>query len=172
MSHKIGNSSDAIITINNGTYLAPAVGTYVTKYGCITGYSYGTVTATNAVITSNIGTTIFGMTIASISSGAGSIPGDSGGPYLAANAFCGVHHGHLSSDNSTVIFTPYSLILQGGFSAIGEHICARWTDIGPANHSGYCTICNETIYEVHSKYWDNFYGECTRCGRRDLIMVG
>ncbi len=44
LSHKIGDSSDGLITITGGTYLSPAVGTYVTKYGYKTGYSYGTVT--------------------------------------------------------------------------------------------------------------------------------
>ncbi len=171
MSHKIGSSSDGLITINGGTYLSPAVGTYVTKYGYRTGYSYGTVTATNVSISPGTDMTISGMTKVSISTGAGSVPGDSGGPYLVGDAFCGVNHGHSSDDSTTVFFTPYSLILQGGFSAIGKHNCSEWTDTGPATHSGYCSICDETIYEAHSEHWNSFYGRCIRCGRTDPIVV-
>lgn len=171
MSHKIGSSKDGLITITGGTYLSPAVGTYVTKYGYKTGYSHGTVTATNVSISPGTDMTISGMTKVSISSGKGSEPGDSGGPYLAGNAFCGVHHGVSTSDSTTVYFTPYSLISQGGFSAIGKHNCVRWTDTGPATHSGYCSVCDETIYEAHAEYWNGFYGKCIRCGRTDPIVL-
>lgn len=170
MSHKIGDTSGDLITITGGTYLCPAVGTYVTKYGYRTGYSYGTVTATNISISPATGLTITGMTEVSITRGIGSEPGDSGGPYLAGNAFCGVHHGNLTSDKTTVFFTPYSLISQGGFSAIGNHDFARWTDTGPATHSGYCSVCDETIYEAHAEHWNDIYGMCIRCGRTDPIV--
>ena len=171
LSHKIGDSSDDLITITGETYLSPAVGTYVTKYGYKTGYSYGTVTATNVSISPATGMTITGMTRVSITSGDGSEGGDSGGPYLVGDAFCGVHHGHRKSDNKIVYFTPYSLILQGGFSAIGTHDCASWTDTGPSTHRSYCSICNETVYEAHSEHWDDLYGKCVRCGRTDPIVV-
>lgn len=171
LSHKIGDSSDGLITITSGTYLSPAVGTYVTKYGYKTGYSYGTVTATNVSLRPATDMTITGMTRVSITSGDGSEGGDSGGPYLAGNAFCGVHHGHLTSDKTTVFFTPYSLILQGGFTAIGNHDCTRWTDTSPSTHSSYCSVCDEIIYEAHAEHWNDFYGKCIRCGRTDPIAV-
>ena len=143
----------------------------MTKYGYKTGYSYGTVTATNVSISPATGMTITGMTRVSITSGDGSEGGDSGGPYLVGDAFCGVHHGHRKSDNKIVYFTPYSLILQGGFSAIGTHDCASWTDTGPSTHRSYCSICNETVYEAHSEHWDDLYGKCVRCGRTDPIVA-
>lgn len=170
-SHKIGNSTDGYITIEGGTYLSPAVGTYVTKYGYRTGYSYGTVTATNVSVTPATGTIITGMTQVSISQGEGGLPGDSGGPYLVGDAFCGVHHGNKTSNRKIVYFTPYSVISAGGFTAISEHKCLRWTDAGASNHSGYCTICKETVYESHSEYWDHLRGKCTRCGRTGQITV-
>ena len=171
MSHKIGDSSGNLITITGGTHLSPAVGTFVTKYGYKTGYRHGAVAATNVSITSVTNITISGMTKVSITDGIGSEPGDSGGPYLVGEAFCGVHHGHSASDKTTVYFTPYTLISQGGFSAIGNHDCANWIDTGPENHRGYCSICNETIYEAHAEHWNDFYGKCIRCGRTDPIAV-
>ena len=58
----------------------------MTKYGYKTGYSYGTVTATNVSISPATGMTITGMTRVSITSGDGSEGGDSGGPYLVGDA--------------------------------------------------------------------------------------
>ena len=170
MSHKIGSSSNGYIVITGGTYLNPAIGTYVTKYGKTTGYSYGTVTDTNVSIAPATDMVVTGMTRASVFQGTGSLPGDSGGPYLVGDAFCGVHHGQLTTDNAVVFFTPYSLISTDGFTALAEHDCLRWLDDGEYSHKGYCAICKDTVYEAHSKYWDSILGKCTRCGRTGPIM--
>ena len=169
ISHKIGSSSDGYVTITKGTNLSPAVGTYVTKYGYKTGYSYGTVTATNVSINPATGMTVYGMTKVSITTGDGSAGGDSGGPYLAGGAFCGVHHGNLKDDPLTVYFTPYKYIKNTGFTAAGAHVCSSWSDAGASYHSGYCSICTATVYESHSDYWNALSGKCTRCGRTDPI---
>lgn len=167
LSHKIGSAGDGYTMITGGTYLSPAVGTYVTRYGFTTGYSYGTVTATYVAIIPATEMTIYGMTKVTISEGDGGQPGDSGGPYLTGNAFCGVHHGHSTADSSIVYFTPYLVISRGGFTAIGTHNCSSWINADASNHSGYCTICQETIYEAHADHWSYSAGKCLRCGRTD-----
>lgn len=170
-SHKIGSSNNGYIAISGGTYLSPAVGTYVTKYGFQTGYSYGSVISTNVSITTDSGITVKGMTKVLLSQGGGSIPGDSGGPYLVGDAFCGVHHGHNTSNNNFLYFTPYSVISAGGFTATSMHSCLMWLDVGSTYHSGYCSICKETVYMAHSDHWDSSQGKCTLCGRTDSITL-
>ena len=172
VSHRVGNSSRGYTDITNGTYLSPAVGTYIRKYGHISGYAGGRVSYVNLSTKDPSDNTIIkGITQVTLTSG-NSAAGDSGGPYLVGNAFCGVHRGSYTEDGTTYIyFTPYTYIKNAGFSAIGSHSCSTWTDTGPANHSGYCTICKETVYEAHSEQWSDSQGKCIRCGRTDPIVV-
>ena len=169
LSHQIGNSDDGYVTITNGTLLTPAAGTYINRYGSITGFSTGIVNATNLTVTHG-DITIRGLTKATLD-GSGSSSGDSGGPYLAAGAFCGVHSGSLPTNTRIVYFTPYSLIYNAGFTAIGSHNCARWTDAGLESHKGFCVICQATVYESHGNYYNHASGRCTRCGRIGDIVV-
>lgn len=169
-SHIIGNSTHGYTTVDDGMYPYPAVGTIVTRYGAKSGYSYGTVVETNVSITpfGNSYDQVRGLVKVSLLEGQ-SILGDSGGPYLVGNAFCGVHHGSNNSNSNIMYFTPYSIIAQSGFTAVGAHTCTRWSNSDSSNHSGYCLICKDTVYEAHYKYWDDLEGKCTRCGRSGSI---
>ena len=171
VSHRVGNSWRGYTDITDGTYLSPAVGTYIKKYGNQSGYAWGRV---NKVDCSTIGTNnipINGITEVTLTSG-NSVSGDSGGPYLVGNAFCGVHRGTATANGTTyAYFTPYTYIRNAGFTAIGSHFCSSWSDADAATHSGYCSICEETVYEAHSKYWNSTQGECVRCGRTDPILI-
>lgn len=107
-----GNGSYTIIT---GTVTNPAVGTYVYKYGAVSGEAYCQITSTGQSVNAS-GIIINGMTLADIVSGT-SAAGDSGGPYRVGNSFCGVHHGVVTNGNSsTVVFTPYVYPNNSGFS--------------------------------------------------------
>ena len=165
LSHKIGSSDYGYITVTKGTHLAPAVGTYITRYGDNTGYSSGTVEATNITVTTDQWVTVRGLTRAQITSGRGSELGDSGGPYVLAGAFCGVHHGQMVNNSNLVLFTPYALLNEAGFTAIGSHSCMSWNDAGASYHSGFCSICKETVYELHSDNWNHLLARCMICGR-------
>jgi len=169
-THKIGSASHGYTTITDGFFLSPAVGTYVKKYGSVSGYAYGTITAVNVTTTdTQTDVIINGITQVALTQGSNS-QGDSGGPYLIGNAFCGIHRGSSTiADVTYLFFTPYSYIRNAGFTAICNHFVSRWTDAGATYHSGYCTICKETVYENHSEYWNNLTGKCTRCGRTQPI---
>lgn len=168
VSHKIGDSINGLTTVD-GFMLSPSVGTYVTRYGQVTGYSCGTVTRVDHTVPMTGGETIRGLTEVFISEGEGGLPGDSGGPYLAGTAFCGVHSGSSVSNNNYTFFTPYSVVRSAGFVAITEHDCTQWTNSSVSYHSGYCTMCEETVYEAHSEYWNHLFGRCTRCGRTGQV---
>ena len=172
MTHKIGNATHGFTTVTNGTYLAPPVGSTIRKYGHISGYATGTVRAVNiSTRDQNDGITIKGFTRVELNTGTNAA-GDSGGPYLVSNSFCGVHSGSgMSNDINYLYFTPYSLIANAGFAAIGSHDCASWTDNGRSTHYGYCTICQTTVYEQHYEYWGGNPERCLRCGRTDPIII-
>lgn len=172
LSHKISKSDQEQVTITNGTLLSPAVGTYIYRYGDESGVTQGIVDATNITTTSTqTNTSIRGLTRATLTTVSGSSPGDSGGPYLAGGAFCGIHSGCLPTNTKVVFFTPYSLIYNAGFNVIGSHSCTRWTDAGADSHSGYCAICQAIVYESHGEYYNHQAGRCTRCGRIGNIVV-
>ncbi len=94
-----------------GSLGTPAVGTYLNKYGRMTGQAYCKVTNTQVTINGR-----YNMEKALLISGS-SIGGDSGGPYRAGQKFCGVHYGYNTSGGSEyVYFTPYSTIHSAGFT--------------------------------------------------------
>ncbi len=170
LSHKVGSNTNLTV-LTNGTYLSPATGTYVSKYGARTGYSYGTVTGTNISARNQENVVIRGLTMVTLSSGTAA-SGDSGGTFMVGNAFCGVLNGVATTDGITrVTFTPYSIISSGGFAAIGMHQVNSWWDAGDADHAGYCTICEENVFESHAAYWNHTWGYCQRCGRTGSIFV-
>lgn len=168
VTHKVGYSEDVL---TGGVMLSPAIGTYVTKYGAESGYAYGTVTETDVNVLRNNGMVTTRMTNA-VLTGGNSVGGDSGGPYIAGNTFCGVHSGVTVDGNETILhFTPYSVINAGGFTAYGAHACTSWNDAGSSSHSGYCSICKEVVYEEHSAYWNHMLGFCRRCGRSGSVAI-
>lgn len=100
-----------------GNYLlSPTVGTQLYKYGDETGQSTCQVTQTGVTVNDGGGITIYGMTEASVISGLGSYPGDSGGPYRFGIYFCGIHHGNPKGNHSIVHFTPYGYPYYNGFT--------------------------------------------------------
>ena len=95
----------------NGYMLNPAVGTYVYKYGRVSGQAYCEVTKTNVTVSNGT----LGLTKAKIITGS-STGGDSGGPYRCDREFCGVHKGSSTSGSTQyVYFTPYTYIYNRGF---------------------------------------------------------
>ena len=106
-----GSGSYTVIT---GTVGNPAAGTYVHKYGAVSGEAYCQITYTGQTVYPSNQISIYGMTFADIISGSNT-GGDSGGPYRAGNNFVGIHHGHVS-ESSTVVFTPYIYPHNNGFS--------------------------------------------------------
>ena len=92
-----------------GTLSAPAIGTYLLRYGRMSGQSYCQVT--DSFITVDDRSYMYKAELLSGSA----IPGDSGGPYRAAQNFCGVHYG-ASQSGQYVYFTPYSVIHSAGFT--------------------------------------------------------
>ncbi len=91
----------------NGYMLNPTEGTYLYKYGAVSGQAYCKVTKCNQTENNTSG-----LTKASIESGS-STGGDSGGSYRCGREFCGVHHG---SNGVSVWFTPYKYIYERGFN--------------------------------------------------------
>ncbi len=89
-----------------GTVSSPAIGTYVYKYGQVSGEALTYVNAVNVNVTS-----CKGLTRATLISG-NTQGGDSGGPYTIGNSFCGIHHGTAGGD---VFFTPYYYMSSAGF---------------------------------------------------------
>ncbi|MCR4837497.1 MAG: S1 family peptidase [Eubacterium sp.] len=89
----------------------PAVGTYLYKYGRVSGQAFCQVT--DYQVTSNGFTNIVkAKLISGYSQG-----GDSGRPYRNGTSFCGVHHGSGTINGITyVYFTPYETINGAGFS--------------------------------------------------------
>lgn len=115
--------------INNSLYayvgglsISPAVGTYLYKYGFMSGASLVQVTQQNYtdIVSLDGGATgqIKGLSVAKIMSG-NSLSGDSGGPYVYQNRFCGVHRGSVvpsPDENHYVKFTPYTYMLNQSIS--------------------------------------------------------
>lgn len=100
----------------NGVMTNPTEGTYLYKYGQVSGQAYCKVTRTGVNVLSDGSMHIYGLTEAELISGA-TDSGDSGGPYRAGTYFCGVHHGSSTSDNTTyVFFTPYTYPMHAGFT--------------------------------------------------------
>lgn len=101
----------------HGYMLNPAVGTYLYKYGAVSGQAYCKVTATGITLTPDNGSMrIHNMTKAEIITGTTG-PGDSGGPYRCGTDFCGIHHGSATQGGTAtyVYFTPYTYIYNAGF---------------------------------------------------------
>lgn len=96
-------------TYYNGSMGTPAVGTYLHKYGRMTGQAYLKITDDSLTVNN-----IYHMEEAKIITGS-SLAGDSGGPYRVGQKFCGVHHG-ISLDGQYCYFTPYSTIHSAGFT--------------------------------------------------------
>lgn len=103
-------------TLKYGGYLTnPAVGTYLYKYGNVSGQAYCKVTETGISVLADKSIYIKNMTVAIIESGT-TAKGDSGGPYRNGNYFCGIHHGSNTSTSVTyVYFTPYVEPYNAGF---------------------------------------------------------
>lgn len=105
----------------SGYLLNPPVGTYLYKYGCVSGQAYCEVTQTGMTLTEydNDSTIIIkgisqGHVITGTTEG-----GDSGGPYRFGDYFCGIHQSRDKYFASTgiVYFTPYAYPHNnGGFS--------------------------------------------------------
>lgn len=170
LTHKIGNTEHGITILNKGIVSTPTVGTYIQKYGSTSGYAYGKIASVNEVFNSmNYNIKLTGLTHAILTSGSNA-GGDSGGPYLIQNAFCGVHSGSANKGQD-VFFTPYASIADAGFSAIARHDCTSWSDAGPGGHSGYCAVCKEVVVESHTDYWNPTNERCSRCGRTGPIFV-
>lgn len=168
MSHKIGSDTHGYTTVN-GYYASPSVGMHVKRYGKRSGYSEGEITYTNYTLTTVDGITIHDTTAVVLFKGEGSQGGDSGGPYLTDLRFCGVHIGNNTYNNNYTYFTPYSVLLSAGFTALTAHNCTQWTNANGSFHSGYCSICKEIVYEAHSESWNHILGRCTRCGRTGQV---
>lgn len=93
---------------------SPPIGTVLIKYGKNSGNATVTVSHTGVTNTVNLdGVTCYvkGITKATINSGY-SIGGDSGGPYVFSNKYCGVHRG---SNSTSVFFTPYYFVKSAGY---------------------------------------------------------
>lgn len=105
-------TSSGNMTNFTGAYYSPAVGTYLYKYGRVSGQAYCVVSATG-VISSDYR---YGLTRATLISGT-STGGDSGGPYRAGTDFCGIHRAsNIGSGGSYLYFTPYSIVYNAGFT--------------------------------------------------------
>lgn len=59
VTHKVGYSGDVL---TGGVMLSPAIGTYVRKYGAVSGYAYGTVTEIDIHVQHSSGIKVTGMT--------------------------------------------------------------------------------------------------------------
>lgn len=109
LTNKIYGTSSSNTRSITGTNDSVAVGDVIMKYGYVSGYCTGTVTAINATVNQN-GTYITGITFCSLDSGK-SAGGDSGGPYYiqgsgSSYSFVGVHMG-VNSAGTELHFTPY-----------------------------------------------------------------
>ena len=168
-SHKISTRMEEYGVITGGTVLSPAIGTTIKRYGFKSGYSSGTVIDVGVTVLTDSGRHIHGLTKVSITDGAEAIDGDSGGPVLSGKAFCGIVNSKDTQTPNIIYFTPYSIISASGFTAVAQHDCSNWTNANGSFHSGYCGICDETVYEAHSEYWNHLFGRCTRCGRTGQV---
>lgn len=93
----------------------PAVGTYVYRYGNVTGQAYCEIKRTNLTVLADNTYNIYGMTEAKLITGTDA-KGNSGGPVRNDDYFCGVQHGDDNANNPTYIyFTPYVYISNAGF---------------------------------------------------------
>ena len=94
-----------------GYMLNPAIGTYVYKYGKVSGQAYCEITDVDVTYSNTDG-----ITQAKIITGS-STNGDSGGPYRCGRDFCGIHKGSkLIGSDRYVYFTPYTYIYNRGFT--------------------------------------------------------
>lgn len=109
LTNKIYGTSSSNTRNITGTNDSVAVGDIVMKYGSVSGYCTGTVTAINATVNQG-GTYITGITLCSLDSGK-SAGGDSGGPYYIQGSgsnynFVGIHMG-VNTAGTELHFTPY-----------------------------------------------------------------
>lgn len=179
-SHVMGSSLQSS-TVINGYSLNPAIGTEIIRYGKTRRYLSGTIIAINATYIytdpdTNVTTIIYGMSKAEISSddfdsGGGSLPGDSGGPYVTSTGkFCGTHT--AGGANSRYIwFSPYIRLYTVGFTAYAEHISSSWEQYSATHHRGYCIKCCLYATQSHTNYYDPSLDKCTRCGYYDPVIV-
>lgn len=166
ISHSAYTSSSSTI-LWNGTTTGLSVGDTVRRYGQASGYSYQKITALGQSLTVS-GITLSGVATAEITSGSHAA-GDSGGPvWTEGLKFCGVHS--CARNSNEVCFTPYNLISSSGFSICAKHN-GTWQDYNSTYHKKYCSICEKTIYEAHSAYYNSSTNKCTRCGRPGTITT-
>lgn len=50
-------------------------------------------------------------------------------------------------------------------SSCSSHSVTVWRDFNATYHCRNCVYCNYIEYELHSSYWNQILGCCTRCGR-------
>ena len=104
------------VTTYTGFIYNPPEGTYVYKYGSVSGQAYGEIKHIGMSVGASPTVTIKGLTQVELSSGV-TANGDSGGPYRIGTNFCGVHHGKSTTlGNNIVYFTPYIYICNAGFN--------------------------------------------------------
>ena len=173
LRHAFGTTGDAI----TGVAYSPVAGSYIRKFGKISGHMTGEVIRPNEIghyltdVSGQLTINVTGMTKVQAISGTTTF-GDSGGPCIThTNGFCGVFGGFedvwIGGDDYVTFFyfTPNSLLYAAGFSVYAEHRVSNWSSYDADWHYGYCGACNDTAREGHGAYWDETtIPYCTRCG--------
>lgn len=108
-------TSNGNVTNFRGYLNNPAKGTYLYRYGYVTGQAYCKVSETGMTLNVENTYTIYGMSEAELITGTDA-KGNSGGPFRNDDYFCGVQHGNDGTSNPKYIyFTPYAYINNAGF---------------------------------------------------------
>lgn len=166
--HKFGNSDIAMTGFN----YSPVAGSSIRAYRSNGSIVYGTVVDTDKRIQRLTGKSnplymyLLGMTEVRITSGSVTY-GDSGAPCITyTDGFCGVLSGFSNLGEVTYFqFTPNRLLRSVGFYVFAEPHNTSWQALNADQHYGFCSSCQEIVYERHDAYWDEAaIPHCTRCG--------